>query len=156
LESPIRPGEPHIDDGRVVDGAAFASGEWRITPIVRRAMGLIADSFEDHPSTTARSRHASACRSMRDSSRCEVLSETAAKFQSVAASVRMLLVVQRKGGIGSPRDNGSTRGTFKLDQHQNVNKGIKVRGPIAREVVEYLLSIRPPNVPVRVRIHNWW
>jgi hypothetical protein len=37
------------------------------------------------------------------------------------------------------------RGTFKLDQHKNVNKGIKARGPIACELLEYLLSIRPAN-----------
>jgi hypothetical protein len=37
------------------------------------------------------------------------------------------------------------RGSFKLDQHKNVNKGIKSRGPVVRKRVEYLLSIRPPN-----------
>jgi hypothetical protein len=42
-------------------------------------------------------------------------------------------------------DPVTMRGTFKLNQHKNVNKGIKARGPIARELVEYLLSIRPPN-----------
>jgi integrase len=42
-------------------------------------------------------------------------------------------------------DAATMRGSFKLDQHKNVNKGIKARGPIARELVEYLLSIRPPN-----------
>ena len=42
-------------------------------------------------------------------------------------------------------DPATMRGTFKLDQHKNVNKGIKARGPIARELVEYLLSIRPAN-----------
>jgi len=42
-------------------------------------------------------------------------------------------------------DAATMRGTFKLDQHKNVNKGIKARGPIARELVEYLLSIRPAN-----------
>jgi hypothetical protein len=42
-------------------------------------------------------------------------------------------------------DPATMRGTFKLDQHKNVNKGIKARGPIAGELVEYLLSIRPAN-----------
>jgi hypothetical protein len=42
-------------------------------------------------------------------------------------------------------DPATMRGTFKLDQHKNVNKGIKARGPIARAMVEYLLSIRPAN-----------
>ncbi|MEO8381778.1 MAG: hypothetical protein ABI779_19105 [Acidobacteriota bacterium] len=42
-------------------------------------------------------------------------------------------------------DPAAMRGTFKLDQHKNVNKGIKARGPITRELMEYLLSIRPAN-----------
>jgi integrase len=36
-------------------------------------------------------------------------------------------------------------GWFKLDQHKNVNKGIKVRGKLADKLVDYLLSIRPAN-----------
>lgn len=42
-------------------------------------------------------------------------------------------------------DAAAMRGTFKLNQHKNVNKGIKARGPLARELVGYLLSIRPAN-----------
>lgn len=34
---------------------------------------------------------------------------------------------------------------FNLDQHKNVNKGIKARGGLAADLVEYLLSIRPAN-----------
>ena len=34
---------------------------------------------------------------------------------------------------------------FKLDQHKNVNKGIKARGGLANELLEYLRSIRPKN-----------
>jgi integrase len=37
------------------------------------------------------------------------------------------------------------RGWFKLDQHKNVNKGIKARGGLAAPLVDYLLSIRPKN-----------
>jgi integrase len=36
-------------------------------------------------------------------------------------------------------------GWFKLDQHKNVNRGIKARGKLAKELVDYLLSIRPAN-----------
>jgi hypothetical protein len=32
-----------------------------------------------------------------------------------------------------------------------MNKGIKARGPIAREVIDYLLSIRPPNASGPIR-----
>lgn len=35
-------------------------------------------------------------------------------------------------------DAATMRGTFKLDQHKNVNKASRRRGPIARELVEYL------------------
>ena len=44
------------------------------------------------------------------------------------------------------------RGTFKLNRHKNVNKGIKARGCLARELVDYLLSIRPANAsgPIHV------
>jgi integrase len=41
---------------------------------------------------------------------------------------------------------------YKLDQHKNVNKGIKAEGPLAKELVEYLLSIRPPD-PGNAPIH---
>jgi hypothetical protein len=34
---------------------------------------------------------------------------------------------------------------FRLDQHKNVNKGIKARGGLAVQLVDYLLSIRPKN-----------
>jgi hypothetical protein len=40
-------------------------------------------------------------------------------------------------------DAKNLTGWYKLDQHKNVNKGIKAEGPLAEEVVEYLLSIRP-------------
>jgi hypothetical protein len=36
--------------------------------------------------------------------------------------------------------------------HKNVNKGIKAEGPLAEELVEYLLSIRPVN-PSNAPIH---
>src|SRR4051794_3221959 len=36
-------------------------------------------------------------------------------------------------------------GWYKLDEHKNVNKGISAEGPLAKELVEYLLAIRPPN-----------
>jgi len=42
-------------------------------------------------------------------------------------------------------------GWYKLDQHKNVNTGIKAEGPLAEELVEYLLSIRPAkpgNAPI--------
>ena len=42
-------------------------------------------------------------------------------------------------------DTDSRTGFFKLNQHKNVNKGIKARGALAAELVDYLLSIRPPN-----------
>ena len=34
---------------------------------------------------------------------------------------------------------------FNLDQHKNVNKGIKARGGLTVQFVDYLLSIRPKN-----------
>jgi len=36
-------------------------------------------------------------------------------------------------------------GRFQLDQHKNVNKGIRAWGPLARPLVDYLWSIRPTN-----------
>jgi hypothetical protein len=42
-------------------------------------------------------------------------------------------------------DPKTLTGWYKLDQHKNVNKGIKAEGPLAEELVEYLLSIRPAN-----------
>ena len=36
-------------------------------------------------------------------------------------------------------------GSFELDQHKNVNKGIRAYGVLAPRLVKYLLSIRPPN-----------
>src|SRR5215210_1493964 len=36
-------------------------------------------------------------------------------------------------------------GWYQLDKHRNVNKGIKARGPLAAELVDYLAAIRPPN-----------
>lgn len=42
-------------------------------------------------------------------------------------------------------DPQARTGWFKLDQHKNVNKGIKARGKLAAELVDYLLSIRPAN-----------
>ena len=42
-------------------------------------------------------------------------------------------------------DPDTLTGWYKLDKHKNVNKGIKARGPLAKELVEYLLAIRPPN-----------
>ena len=36
-------------------------------------------------------------------------------------------------------------GTFELDQHKNVNKGIRAYGVLAPRLVKYLLAIRPPN-----------
>lgn len=49
-------------------------------------------------------------------------------------------------------DASTVRGTFKLNRHKNVNKGIKARGCLARELVLYLLSIRPanPSGPIHV------
>lgn len=49
-------------------------------------------------------------------------------------------------------DSTLRRGTFKLNRHKNVNKGIKARGCLARELVDYLLSIRPANAsgPIHV------
>lgn len=49
-------------------------------------------------------------------------------------------------------DAKNLTGWYKLDQHKNVNKGIKAEGPLAEEVVEYLLSIRPAN-PGNAPIH---
>lgn len=36
-------------------------------------------------------------------------------------------------------------GSFRLDRHKNVNKGIKAYGRFARELAGYLLAIRPRN-----------
>jgi hypothetical protein len=36
-------------------------------------------------------------------------------------------------------------GYFRLDRHKNVNKCIKAHGRLARQLVDYLLSIRPCN-----------
>jgi len=49
-------------------------------------------------------------------------------------------------------DPQTLTGWYKLDQHKNVNKGIKAEGPLAEELVEYLLSIRPAN-PGNAPIH---
>jgi hypothetical protein len=42
-------------------------------------------------------------------------------------------------------DPETRTGWFKLDQHKNVNKGIKARRNLAAEFIAYLLSIRPAN-----------
>lgn len=42
-------------------------------------------------------------------------------------------------------DAETRSGTFKLDQHKNVNKGVKAHGVLSPKVVDYLLAIRPPN-----------
>lgn len=42
-------------------------------------------------------------------------------------------------------DPHSRTGWFKLDQHENVNKGIKARGKLADKLVDYVLSIWPAN-----------
>lgn len=42
-------------------------------------------------------------------------------------------------------DADARKGWFKLDQHKNVNKGIKARGALATQLVDYLLTIRPSN-----------
>jgi hypothetical protein len=42
-------------------------------------------------------------------------------------------------------DPATRTGWYRLDKHKNVNKGIKARGPLAAELVDYLASIRPPN-----------
>ena len=49
-------------------------------------------------------------------------------------------------------DPQTLTGWYKLDQHKNVNKGIKAEGPLAEDLVEYLLSIRPAN-PGNAPIH---
>ena len=49
-------------------------------------------------------------------------------------------------------DAPTLTGWYKLDEHKNVNKGIDAEGPLAKELVEYLLAIRPPN-PGRKPIH---
>lgn len=36
-------------------------------------------------------------------------------------------------------------GKFRLDRHKNVNRGINAYGRLARQLVDYLLSIRPRN-----------
>lgn len=35
------------------------------------------------------------------------------------------------------------RATFRLDQHKNVNRGIRAEGPLAEQLLRYLESIRP-------------
>ncbi|HEY4639705.1 MAG TPA: hypothetical protein VII75_00035 [Thermoanaerobaculia bacterium] len=52
-------------------------------------------------------------------------------------------------------DPTTLRGTFRLNRHKNVNKGIKARGCLARELVQCLLSIRPANAsgPIHVADH---
>jgi integrase len=42
-------------------------------------------------------------------------------------------------------DEAAGKGQFKLDQHKNVNKGIKARGALSVPLLEYLTSIRPKN-----------
>jgi integrase len=42
-------------------------------------------------------------------------------------------------------DEASERATFRLDQHKNVNRGIKAEGPIAEQLLRYLRSIWPAN-----------
>jgi hypothetical protein len=42
-------------------------------------------------------------------------------------------------------DAATLTGWYKLDEHKNVNKGISAEGPLAKELVEFLLAIRPPN-----------
>jgi integrase len=42
-------------------------------------------------------------------------------------------------------DDDGVRGTFRLDQHKNVNKGIGAEGPLAEQLLRYLRSIRPAN-----------
>jgi integrase len=42
-------------------------------------------------------------------------------------------------------DAANRSGWYQLDKHKNVNKGIKARGPLAAELVDYLATIRPPN-----------
>jgi integrase len=49
-------------------------------------------------------------------------------------------------------DASTLTGWYKLDQHKNVNKGIKAEGPLAEELVDYLLRIRPTN-PGNTPIH---
>jgi integrase len=40
-------------------------------------------------------------------------------------------------------DSAASR--FELDQHKNVNRGIRARGPIAAQLAKYLRAIRPDN-----------
>lgn len=49
-------------------------------------------------------------------------------------------------------DEATRTGRFELKKHKNQRKGISARGPLAPELVDYLLSIRPPNAtgPVHV------
>jgi integrase len=42
-------------------------------------------------------------------------------------------------------DPKTRTGWFELRQHKNVKKGAKARGRLTEELVDYLLSIRPPN-----------
>jgi hypothetical protein len=44
-------------------------------------------------------------------------------------------------------DPKTLTGWYKLDQHKNVNKGIKAEGPLAEELVEYLC---PSVLPIQV------
>lgn len=44
-------------------------------------------------------------------------------------------------------DATADRGRYKLDQHKNVNKGIKAEGPLAEQLVPYLRAIRPTSRP---------
>jgi hypothetical protein len=46
---------------------------------------------------------------------------------------------------GSHADPVRRTGNFRLDRHKNVNKGIKAYGRLARQLVDYLLAIRPRN-----------
>jgi integrase len=42
-------------------------------------------------------------------------------------------------------DEAAGKGSFRLDQHKNVNKGIKARGALSAPLLAYLTSIRPKN-----------
>jgi hypothetical protein len=49
-------------------------------------------------------------------------------------------------------DPANRTGWYQLDKHKNVNKGIKARGPLAAELVDYLAAIRPASAsgPIHV------
>jgi hypothetical protein len=49
-------------------------------------------------------------------------------------------------------DPANRTGWYQLDKHKNVNKGIKARGPLAAELVDYIAAIRPANAsgPIHV------